>query len=72
MYASVTVCTSIAAVFDLIKTMPSSLQAGLHLEPVLALGRSVLPWFDLNLGWVVPALIGLAIGLIIRRTRKAG
>ena len=70
-YASVTVCTSIAAVFDLIKTMPSSLQAGLHLEPVLALGRSVLPWFDLNLGWVVPALIGLAIGLIIRRTRKA-
>jgi branched-subunit amino acid permease len=29
------------------------------------LGRSVFPFFDIGLGWVVPALIGLVIGLLL-------
>ena len=32
--------------------------------------RKILPWFDLNLGWVVPALVGLILGLIIRQIKK--
>lgn len=69
-YVSVTVFTCAAAVFDLLKTLPAELQAIMHLEPVTQLARKVLPWFDLNLGWVVPAIVGFVLGLIIRAVRK--
>ena len=69
-YASVTALTCIAALFDLMKTLPASLQQSLHLEGLLGFAGRILPWFDLNMGWVVPAVIGLAIGLAIRATRK--
>ena len=69
-YVSVTAFTCVAAVFDLIKTLPADLQTGLHLEPVIGFARNVLPWFDLNLGWVVPAIIGLVLGLIIRKMKN--
>ena len=68
-YVSVTIFTGISAVFDLIKTLPAELQAGLHLEAMVELARKVLPWFDLNLGWIVPAMVGLILGLIVRGMR---
>ena len=68
-YVSVTVFTGISAVFDLIKTLPAELQTGLHLEAVVELARKVLPWFDLNLGWIVPAMVGLILGLMVRGMR---
>ena len=69
-YVSVTAFTCVAAVFDFLKSLPADLQAGMHLEPVIAFVGNVLPWFDLNLGWVVPAVVGLILGLAIRRLRK--
>ena len=69
-YLSVTVFTGIAALFDLIKTLPAGLQAGLKLEPVIAAAEKFLPFFTLNLGWVVPALVGLCLGLVIHWSRK--
>lgn len=69
-YVCVTAFTCVAAVFDLVKTLPAELQAGLHLEPIIGFARNVLPWFDLNLGWVVPAIVGLALGLVLRKMRK--
>ena len=30
-----------------------------------ALGQKIFPFFDIGLGWVVPALIGLVIGLVL-------
>ena len=65
-YISVTLFTGIAALFDLAKTLP----AGLQPEGMLRLGELILPFYDLNLGWVIPALLGLAIGLLIRGLRK--
>jgi len=65
-YVSVTAFTAFAALFDLIKSLPASMQSGLHLEGMLGFARKVLPWFDLNLGWVVPALIGFALGMVLR------
>ena len=65
-YISVTLFTGIAALFDLAKTLP----AGLQLEGMLRLGELILPFYDLNLGWVIPALLGLAIGLLMRGLRK--
>ncbi len=69
-YVSVTAFTCVAAVFDFLKTLPAGLQESLQLEPVIQFARNVLPWFDLNLGWVVPAIVGLVLGLLIRKMRN--
>lgn len=69
-YISVTTFTCFAALFDLMKTLPAALQEGLNLAPVIALANKFLPFFSLNLGWVIPALIGLVLGLILRKTQS--
>ncbi|MDD7772086.1 MAG: branched-chain amino acid transport system II carrier protein, partial [Firmicutes bacterium] len=67
---SVTAFTWAAALFDFIKTLPEALQSSLHLQTLVDFARKILLWFDLNLGWVVPALVGLILGLIIRQIKK--
>lgn len=57
-YRCVTAFTLVAALFDFFKAC--------GVEAVANLGRTVLPFFDLGFGWIVPALIGLALGLILR------
>ena len=69
-YVSVTAFTCVAAVFDLMKTLPEGIRNGLHLDTLVEAAREILPWFDLNLGWVVPAVVGLVLGLVIRAVRK--
>lgn len=69
-YISVTAFTCAAAVFDLFKTLPPALQTRLHLDSAVAFAGKILPLFDLNLGWVVPALIGLVLGFGIRCFQK--
>ena len=69
-YVSVTAFTCVAAIFDLIKTLPGAMQTGLHLEGAVALAQKILPFFNINLGWVVPAAMGLALGLFLRARRK--
>jgi len=69
-YVSVTAFTLAAALFDFAKTLPEGLQNGLHLDTIIVLAQKILPWFDLNLGWVVPALVGLIVGLVLRAIRK--
>lgn len=66
-YVCVTVFTLIAALFDFLKTLPAELQESLNLSGIIELGRAVLPMFDLNLGWVVPSIAGLILGLILRK-----
>ncbi len=68
-YVSVTAFTAAAALFDLFKTLPAALQVG-PVEGAVAFADRLLPFFSLNLGWVVPALLGLALGLVLRH-RKA-
>jgi len=70
-YVSVTAFTAIAALMDFAKALPASVQASMHLEGVVALAGKILPFYKLNLGWLVPALIGLVLGLLIRKFRKA-
>jgi len=69
-YVSVTTFTCVAALFDFAKTLPASLRASLHLEGAISLAGKVLPFFKLNLGWIAPAVIGLILGLLIRKLRK--
>ena len=70
-YISVTAFTGAAALLDLIKTLPADLISTLHLQGAVQAARKFLPLYDLNLGWVTPALLGLALGLAIRAARRA-
>ena len=64
-------CTMVAAVFDLLRTLPTQAQAALRLEPVVALAETWLPLCKQGFGWVCPAVLGLVIGLVLRRVRRA-
>ena len=70
-YVSVTVLTLVAAVGDLCRTLPGGLTETLHLDVITRAAEAVLPFFNLGLGWICPAAIGLAIGLILHVKSKA-
>lgn len=63
-YVSTTSFTLVAAIFDLIAALPSSVVAKLHAEGTLAFLSEHVPLFKYGMGWLIPALVGLAIGII--------
>ena len=69
-YLSVTAFTCVAALFDLMQALPESLQGALHLEGAISLAERMLPFYKLSFGWVVPAAVGLLLGLAIHFTKK--
>ena len=69
-YGWVTLGAFIPAVFDFCKTLPEGIQTALHVPAMTELGRSVFPYFDIGLGWVVPALVGLVIGLVLTAVNR--
>lgn len=69
-YAWTTGFVLAAALFDLIKALPQGAKSFLHAEPVIAFAEKFLPWFHLGLGWIVPALVGFAVGLVLYFARK--
>lgn len=71
-YISVTVCTLFAAVLDFLNALPEGLKSFLHLKPLTAVASRYLPLFDQGMGWVCPALLGLAIGICLHALKKQG
>ena len=69
-YVSVTAFTCVAALFDLAKALPEDLKTALHLDGVVGLAEKILPFFDISLGWVLPAFVGLVLGLVIHFAKK--
>ena len=69
-YACVTIFTVIPAIFDFCKTLPEGLQNALNIPAMTELGSRIFPLFSLGLGWVVPALIGLVIGLVLTAVKR--
>ena len=63
-------CTAVAALADLLRTMPEGTRAVLHLEGVVSLAETWLPLCKAGFGWLVPAVLGLVIGLVLRRARR--
>ena len=61
-YVCVTALTAVPAVFDFLKS--------LGVSSVAELGSKIFPFYDLGLGWVVPALIGLVIGAVLAMINK--
>ena len=69
-YVATMIGTWAAAIFDCMKTLPASVQTSLRLDVPIAFAEKYLPLFDKNLGWLLPALVGFAIGMLIRSSRK--
>ena len=64
-YRCVTLGAFIAAIFDFAKTLPEGVQTALNIPVMTEFAGKIFPFFDLGLGWIVPSLIGLVIGLIL-------
>lgn len=69
-YWSVTAFTLPAAVLDLLKALPAGAQAVLPLGGLLEAAGRWLPFYTLGLGWICPALAGLAVGLVWRAAKR--
>ena len=79
-YSTVTGFTFVAALFDFAKAMlgadvlSETMISSLHLRGAVAFAQKALPFFDLGVGWICPALAGLVVGLVwyaIAKNRKA-
>ena len=62
--------TLVGAVYDLLRSLPAGLRAVCHLDGMIEAVGAALPFAELGLGWVCPALVGLALGLIRRSMQK--
>ena len=60
-----TVFTFVAAIFDLTKSLPGKLPEAPVIKQINDIG-SLLPFSDIGLGWVCPAAVGLAVGLVLK------
>ena len=58
-----------AALFDLVKSLPAGLFELINGEAIMKIG-GYLPFSQLGMGWIVPALVGLVLGLVLRATKK--
>ena len=69
-YVSVMIFTWAAAIFDFMKTLPAGVQTALRFDAPVELAKRYLPLFDLNLGWLLPAVAGFVIGMAIHLSRR--
>ena len=69
-FAWTTGLTLVAALYDLFVSLPKGIYDALHGDAVKAFVTGFLPFAELGLGWVCPALLGFAIGLVVHFTRR--
>ena len=69
-FVSVTACTALAAFLDFLNALPAGAQELLNVDAISLVAGKYLPFFHLGMGWVVPACIGLVIGLILHFSGK--
>ena len=74
-YGFVTGFTLFEAIFDFIKALPDFIKTAIHFESLEPVLNKVFPLYEYGVGWLVPALIGLVIGLVVmyatKNTKKA-
>ncbi len=68
-YGFVTGFTFIAAIYDLLNALFS--KGTFVADKVLPIMKTVLPFADLGLAWVLPAAVGFLIGFIIMKVKSA-
>ena len=69
-YRWVTGFTLAAALFDFVKALPKAITETPVVSAVIGFADSYLPFFELGLGWICPAAVGLFVGLIFHYARR--
>ena len=64
-YKVVTMFTFPAAILDLIGALPEATIGALRLDGLHQMAINYLPFYKVGMGWVIPAVIGFGIGLIL-------
>ena len=64
-YGFVTGFTLFEAIFDFIKALPDTITAPLHFESWEPILNKVFPLYEYGIGWLVPAFVGLLVGLCV-------
>ncbi|MDD4779938.1 MAG: branched-chain amino acid transport system II carrier protein [Tissierellia bacterium] len=64
-YLSTTLCTLLVSIVDGLNAMPDSIKNQEFIQKIIEFYNNNLPFFDLGMGWVIPMLLGLCIGLIL-------
>lgn len=69
-FVAVTIPTALAAAVDFLNALPDGAKAMLRADVLLEPAGRFLPFFSIGMGWVVPAGIGLVIGLGLHVLQK--
>ncbi|EOB3405896.1 branched-chain amino acid transport system II carrier protein [Enterococcus hirae] len=69
-YRMTTYFTLIASILDGLNACPDGIKQTSFVKALLDFATNYLPFFKLGMGWIVPALIGLVIGLIWSMVKK--
>lgn len=66
-YQTTTAFTMISAIFDALAASPAGIAELPFVESLLSFAGRYLPFFNIGMGWILPALIGFLIGLLYAR-----
>ncbi len=69
-YKAVTIFTIPAAILDLIGALPANTREAFKLIGIYEMAKLNLPFYTLGMGWLIPSLLGLGIGLVLHFTKK--
>ncbi|MCU5746944.1 branched-chain amino acid transport system II carrier protein [Staphylococcus sp. SQ8-PEA] len=64
-YQLTTIFTIIAAFFDGVKACPDFISQSKGAQALISFAEHYIPFYNIGMGWIVPAVIGFIIGLII-------
>ena len=62
-YQTVTIFTIIPAIIDGLKSSPAWIQNANITQKIIEFAKNTLPFFGIGMGWIVPAVCGLVLGL---------
>lgn len=68
-YVLTTAFTLIASIADAVNSLPDSLKGTEIFSNLLDFCKNWLPFFDLGMAWVTPAIIGFIIGIVVSLIR---
>jgi branched-chain amino acid:cation transporter, LIVCS family len=69
-YQLTTLFTLPFALVDFMKALPQGLKDGMHVNGFIAWTDATIPLAGLGMGWLVPALIGFVVGIILSKIKK--
>ena len=62
--------TAIFSIFDLLKALPKNISSTDSISRIVDFAKNYLPAFELGFGWLIPAIFGIILGLLISIIKK--